>query len=167
MLQSEACKPSSASCPSQPQPDVNVQSTITTTTDMTHNTQPNIDPATGDWLLSEFDVECIAIGAGILGCGGGGSPYVGKLRTLNLLRMGKEIRIIHPDRYRHYLGVIQNSYSFNIRKLTFQSVNVVSVTGPVGFVAFMGAPVILHEKLPSGEETVFTVQALRQRDEVS
>ena len=59
---------------------------------------PYIDPKTGDWILNEFDIECIAIGAGIMGCGGGGSPYVGRLRALELLRAGKEIRVIHPNR---------------------------------------------------------------------
>lgn len=59
---------------------------------------PTIDPKTGDWLLNTFDVNCIAIGAGILGSGGGGDPYIGKLIALKQLRNGKEIRVIHPDR---------------------------------------------------------------------
>ena len=59
---------------------------------------PYIDPETGDWLLNEFDIECIAIGAGIMGCGGGGSPYLGRLKALELLKAGKEIRVIHPNR---------------------------------------------------------------------
>ena len=59
---------------------------------------PNIDPETGDWLLNKFDIECIAIGAGIMGCGGGGSPYLGRLKALELLKAGKEIRVIHPNR---------------------------------------------------------------------
>lgn len=57
-----------------------------------------LDPATGDWILSKFDIECIAIGAGIMGCGGGGSPYIGRLRALELLKNGKEIRVIHPNK---------------------------------------------------------------------
>ena len=36
--------------------------------------EPTIDQATGEWILNTFDVRCIAIGAGILGCGGGGNP---------------------------------------------------------------------------------------------
>ena len=59
---------------------------------------PYIDPASGDWILKEFDIECIAIGAGILGCGGGGSPYLGKLRVLELIRAGKETHVIHPNK---------------------------------------------------------------------
>lgn len=60
--------------------------------------EPHIDQSTGEWVLSEFDVECMAIGAGILGCGGGGNPYIGKLRTQQLIKSGKKIRVIHPDR---------------------------------------------------------------------
>ena len=60
--------------------------------------EPTIDQATGDWILNTFDISCIAIGAGILGCGGGGNPYIGKLVALRQLRAGKEIRVVHPDR---------------------------------------------------------------------
>lgn len=58
----------------------------------------HLDPASGDWILNKFDIECIAIGAGIMGCGGGGSPYIGRLRALELLKKGKEIRVIHPNK---------------------------------------------------------------------
>ncbi|MCH7626701.1 MAG: DUF917 family protein, partial [Chloroflexi bacterium] len=33
------------------------------------------------WQLVEDDLESIAIGAGILGTGGGGNPYIGRLRA--------------------------------------------------------------------------------------
>ena len=52
----------------------------------------------GEWELSEKDVECLAIGAGILGCGGGGDPYAGRLRALQQLEKGKKIKIINPCR---------------------------------------------------------------------
>ena len=58
---------------------------------------PHLDPS-GDWILNKFDIECIAIGAGIMGCGGGGSPYIGRLRALELLKKGKEIRVIQPNK---------------------------------------------------------------------
>lgn len=60
--------------------------------------EPRIDPKTGDWILSAFDVECLHIGAGIMGCGGGGSPYLGRLCVLEALKAGKQIRVIHPDK---------------------------------------------------------------------
>lgn len=59
---------------------------------------PYIDPVSGDWILNEFDIDCIAIGAGIMGCGGGGSPYLGRLKAQELIKSGKEFRVIHPDR---------------------------------------------------------------------
>ena len=61
--------------------------------------EPRVDPVTGEWHLSEWDVECITIGAGVLGCGGGGSITVGRLRTLKVMREGKDIRVISPSRY--------------------------------------------------------------------
>ena len=59
---------------------------------------PRVDAASGEWLVSAWDVECIAAGAGILGCGGGGSPYLGKLRVLQQLEAGKTIRVLNPLR---------------------------------------------------------------------
>ena len=53
----------------------------------------------GEWELSEKDVECLAIGAGILGCGGGGDPPGGRLRALQQLNKGKKIKILNPCRY--------------------------------------------------------------------
>ena len=58
-----------------------------------------IDEATGEWILSEYDIECIAIGAGILGCGGGGNPYIVKLAALEQIRSGKKMRVISAERY--------------------------------------------------------------------
>ncbi len=50
-----------------------------------------------DWLLTESDLKAIATGAGILGTGGGGSPYLAFLMAREQLRAGRRIRIIHPD----------------------------------------------------------------------
>ncbi|KAK2547285.1 putative D-/L-hydantoinase subunit A [Acropora cervicornis] len=98
---------------------------------------PYVDPATGDWILNKFDIECIAIGAGIMGCGGGGSPYLGRLRALELIKNKKEIRVVHPNR----LG------------------STPELTGNVITPAFMGAPVILIEKLFSGRESISAAEA--------
>lgn len=65
---------------------------------------PFVEESTGAWILNEYDVECIAIGAGILGCGGGGNPYLAKLRAGLTLKSGKEIRVIHPDRYAIFIN---------------------------------------------------------------
>ena len=48
------------------------------------------------WTLTESDIDRIAIGVGILGTGGGGSPYLQMLIAKQLLREGKRIRMIRP-----------------------------------------------------------------------
>ncbi|XP_033124834.1 uncharacterized protein LOC117123108 isoform X2 [Anneissia japonica] len=88
---------------------------------------PAVDKETGEWHLSEYDIECISVGAGILGCGGGGSPYLGRLHAMKLLKQGKKIRVIAPER----LGI-----------------------GKVAVCGFMGAPGVIAEKLVSGEEMI-------------
>lgn len=57
-----------------------------------------IDPVSGDWTLSRFDIECIVIGAGLLGCGGGGSPALARLRCLQTLKDSRVIRVVKPER---------------------------------------------------------------------
>jgi DUF917 family protein len=42
--------------------------------------------ASGAWLLHEPDLHLIATGAGILGCGGGGSPGRALLKALMQLK---------------------------------------------------------------------------------
>ena len=58
---------------------------------------PNVEE--GVWKLSAHDIECLALGAGILGCGGGGDPNQGKLLGLRKLEEGKEITVINPCRF--------------------------------------------------------------------
>jgi uncharacterized protein len=48
------------------------------------------------WTLTESDLDRIAIGVGILGTGGGGSPYQQMLMAKAMLRRGKRIRMIRP-----------------------------------------------------------------------
>ena len=52
----------------------------------------------GEWLLSGDDVECVAVGAGLLGCGGGGDPNTGRLIALQQLTQGRTIRVLNPLR---------------------------------------------------------------------
>ncbi|MEZ4717989.1 MAG: DUF917 family protein [Caldilineaceae bacterium] len=49
------------------------------------------------WQITHDDVESIAIGAGILGTGGGGNPYVGKLLMQRLLDQGLTATVIPID----------------------------------------------------------------------
>jgi len=57
-----------------------------------------ITDSSGEWVLTVHDIECLCIGAGILGCGGGGSPYVGGLLAKKEIKGGKEIKVVNPLR---------------------------------------------------------------------
>ena len=48
----------------------------------------------GQWFLSELDLEFIAIGTFILGCGGGGDPYQSLLAGRELIRRGAKIKVV-------------------------------------------------------------------------
>jgi DUF917 family protein/N-methylhydantoinase A/oxoprolinase/acetone carboxylase beta subunit len=56
---------------------------------------PNI--VNGVWTISGYDAHCLAIGCGILGCGGGGSTYHGKLQLLLAIREKQPIRVVSVD----------------------------------------------------------------------
>ena len=103
--------------------------------DITNDPAINED---GEWVLSEFDVECIGTGAGILGCGGGGNPYLGKLMGKMAIREGKIIRVITPE---------------NLKQTKITNGGKQSIGIPI---AMMGAPLIAKEKLVSRE----TVRAI-------
>ena len=88
--------------------NVTTNQTKITKTMETIKTQPSTETllqykptvnAAGEWVLSTFDVECLAIGAGVLGCGGGGSPYLGKLELLHCIDEGFQPKIVSPKRY--------------------------------------------------------------------
>jgi DUF917 family protein len=88
------------------------------------------------WTITKADLERLAIGAGILGTGGGGNPYVGKLHAMALLDEGKTINIVSPDS--------------------------VSDDALVTSVGFMGAPVVSVERLKRGDEPLKAVRALEK-----
>jgi len=88
------------------------------------------------WELDETKLEALAIGAGILGTGGGGNPYYGKLHVRRLLRKGRRIRIVAPDEVP-------------------DDALVVSVGG-------MGAPTIGIERIHRGDEPLVALRALEQ-----
>ena len=46
------------------------------------------------WTLTEEDIAALEIGSGILGTGGGGNPYIGKLRARQTLREGHKLRVL-------------------------------------------------------------------------
>ncbi|MDB4895143.1 MAG: hypothetical protein JWN15_1405, partial [Firmicutes bacterium] len=86
------------------------------------------------WQVTPADVEAIAIGAGILGTGGGGNPYLGKLQLLRQLKAGRTVTVIRVDELREeHMGV--------------------GIGG-------MGAPTVGYEKLPAGTEMTGAVEAV-------
>jgi DUF917 family protein len=88
------------------------------------------------WILTARDVELIALGAGVLGTGGGGNPYRGKLMVLQQLRGGARMEIIPPD--------------------------AVSDDDLLISVSNMGAPTVGMEKLARGNEAYNAFVALEQ-----
>lgn len=86
------------------------------------------------WLVDEDTLRSIAIGAGILGTGGGGNPYYGRLRVARHLRDGARIEVADPDE------VADDALC-------------VSVGG-------MGAPTIGIERVSRGDEALVALQAL-------
>ena len=53
--------------------------------------------AADGWSLTAEDIELIALGAGVLGTGGGGNPYLGKLQALQALATGAHLTVISPE----------------------------------------------------------------------
>jgi DUF917 family protein len=84
--------------------------------------------------LTEHDIEALAIGAAILGTGGGGNPYIGKLRCVQELRRGKPVALIGLDELADDAFV-----------------------APIGGI---GAPVVGIEKLEEGNEGLRALRAL-------
>lgn len=88
------------------------------------------------WNVDEAGLERLAIGAGILGTGGGGNPYVGKLHARSLLAEGKTITVVPPTD--------------------------VPDDALVCSVGFMGAPVVSVERIKRGDEPLRALRALEK-----
>ncbi|KAI0372037.1 DUF917-domain-containing protein [Pilatotrama ljubarskyi] len=86
------------------------------------------------WRLSELDLEWIAEGCGVLGTGGGGSPYPPFLMARQALRDGKEIIVVDPD--------------------------YVAETDVFIRCSFMGSPSVSSERLQGGDEIPSSARAL-------
>lgn len=85
--------------------------------------------------LAEADVEDLATGAAILGTGGGGDPYIGKLLAQAAIREHGPVTIVSIDEVPDDALVVPS--------------------------AMMGAPTVVVEKLPNGEEIGRAFQALQ------
>ena len=88
-------------------------------------------------FLDEADLETIAIGAAILGTGGGGNPYIGRLRARELLRQGLKMEVL----------------SFS----DLQDDDVVYEVGGIG------APVVGIEKFEHGDECLRALRAVEHQ----
>lgn len=88
-------------------------------------------------LLGKDEVEDIAIGAAILGTGGGGDPYVGKLMAIDAIEEYGPVTLIDPSEVPDDSFIIPT--------------------------AMMGAPTVLIEKIPRGDEILEALKALERR----
>ncbi len=86
--------------------------------------------------VTDADLDAIEIGAAILGTGGGGNPYIGKLRCREELKKGNRIPVIPLD------------------ELPDDAL-VVSLGG-------IGAPVVGVEKIEEGEECLRALRAVER-----
>ncbi|MEM8897700.1 MAG: DUF917 domain-containing protein [Bacteroidota bacterium] len=78
--------------------------------------------------INKQDMEAIALGSTVLGTGGGGDPYIGKLMAQNAIDQFGEVSMVSPEEVPDDALVVP--------------------------VAAFGAPVILLEKLFSGKEAI-------------
>ena len=82
------------------------------------------------------DMEDIATGGAILGTGGGGDPYVGKLMAQQAIKQYGPVNLVDIDELPDDALVVP--------------------------VCMMGAPTVMTEKLPQGEELINAFRALEQ-----
>ncbi|GAA0469398.1 DUF917 domain-containing protein [Alkalibacillus silvisoli] len=86
-------------------------------------------------LLGKQEVEDIAVGAALLGTGGGGDPYIGKLMALQAIEEHGPIKLLDPDEVPDEAVIVPS--------------------------AMMGAPTVMVEKIPSGDEAITAFQSLK------
>ena len=85
-------------------------------------------------LLHPENVEDIALGAAVLGTGGGGDPYIGKLMGISAIQEFGPVTLLSLD-----------------------EINDDALIVPT---AMMGAPTVMVEKLPKGDEIIKAFHAL-------
>lgn len=84
--------------------------------------------------VTEQDLEDIARGAAVLGTGGGGNPYIGKLLAQSAIRRHGPVTLVSADE--------------------------VEDDALVAHGAMMGAPTVMVEKIPAGSEVVHAFRLL-------
>ncbi|WGW11511.1 DUF917 domain-containing protein [Saxibacter everestensis] len=88
------------------------------------------------WTLDLGDLDDLARGAALLGTGGGGDPYIGKLLVAEAIRANGPITILDPEELEDDTFVIPT--------------------------AQMGAPTVVLERIPSGAEPELALAALER-----
>lgn len=86
-------------------------------------------------LIDSENLEDIALGATVLGTGGGGDPYVGKLMALQAIRQAGPVQLVDPSE--------------------------IDDEALIAHTAMMGAPTVMVEKVPNGREIVTALLALQ------
>ena len=86
--------------------------------------------------LAREDLEDLCRGAAFLGTGGGGDPYIGRLMVQQAMDLGKTVDIIDPSEVPDDALVIPT--------------------------AMMGAPTVLIEKLPRGDEAILSLRRIEK-----
>jgi DUF917 family protein len=84
----------------------------------------------------EHQLEDLAFGAAVLGTGGGGNPYIGMLLAREAIRAHGPITVVDPDEVPDDALIVP--------------------------AAMMGAPTIMVEKIPAGNEIVVAFKALEE-----
>ena len=87
-------------------------------------------------MIGVADLDDIAVGGAILGTGGGGDPYIGKLMAQQAIRKFGEVRMIDIDEVADDELVVP--------------------------CAMMGAPTVMIEKIPRGDEVLIAFQKLER-----
>jgi uncharacterized protein len=92
------------------------------------------------YILKESDLLPLSLGAALLGTGGGGNPYIGMLRTRELLRKGASVEVLPLE------SIGDDDY--------------------IGSVGGIGAPVVGVEKVEEGEECLRALRAVEETQNV-
>lgn len=86
-------------------------------------------------LVHEADLDDLARGAAVLGTGGGGNPYIGKLLAKQAIREHGPVNLVAAEEIPDDALVVQS--------------------------AMMGAPTVMVEKLPAGDEVVHAFETIQ------
>ncbi|WP_049995931.1 DUF917 domain-containing protein [Halococcus sediminicola] len=89
--------------------------------------------------ITTEDIEDLAVGAAVLGTGGGGDPHVGKLMAQQAIKEHGPVELLDPDEVPNDALVIPS--------------------------AMMGAPTVILEKLPEGREAIRSLERLAEEFE--